>query len=175
MDQELDRDPIPHCQCTTIAVHPGVMIVVIQRVCQAQVRVVGVTVAEIGPGALIFVGVAKKDSQKDAEYLAAKVSKLRIFDDADGKLNDDIRTVGGDFLVVSQFILYGDCWKGNRPSYFEAVVPDEGWKGYQWFIDALRGHGHLVKTGRYQESMEVELINDGPVTLLLESSGRGGD
>ena len=173
--QDLDCDSIPHCFFATIGVHPSVMKVVVQRVRQAQVRVAAETVAGIGSGALIFIGVAKKDTQKDAEYLAAKVSRLRIFDDADGKLNNDIKTAGGDFLVVSQFTLYGDCRKGNRPSYFEAAAPDEGRKGYQWFVDALRRHGHLVKIGQYQKSMEVELINDGPVTLLLESSGRDSD
>ena len=173
--QDLDCDSIPHCVFATIRVHPAVMKVVVQRVRQAQVRVAAETVAGIGPGVLIFIGVAQKDTPKDAEYLAAKVSKLRIFDDADGKLNDDIRTAGGDFLVVSQYTLCGDCRKGNRPSYVEAAAPDEGRIGYQWFVDALRGHGHLVKTGQYQKNMEVELINDGPVTLLLESRGRDSD
>ena len=126
----------------------------------------------IGPGATILCGVRKGDTAHDVAWLARKVSLLRCFNDADGKLNLSIREVGGAFLVVSQFTLYGDCAKGNRPSYIDAAGPDEGRAGYEAFVTELRGLGHEVRTGEFGADMLVEIENDGPVTLILESHGR---
>jgi D-tyrosyl-tRNA(Tyr) deacylase len=150
------------------------MKIVVQRVARAEVRVDGAVVGSIGRGALILVGISRQDTPGDAAFLAGKASRLRIFDDPAGRLNWSVSEAGGDFLVVSQFTLYGDCGKGNRPSYIAAATPERGREGYEWFVDALRGLGHQVETGRFQEAMEVELVNDGPVTLILESAGRGG-
>jgi len=144
----------------------------VQRVKRARVTVADGDVARIGPGALILVAAARDDTPADIEYLARKVARLRIFDDADGRLNLDIRAVEGSFLVVSQFTLYGDCRKGNRPSYVDAAAPEAGRRGYEVFVERLRALGHEVQTGHYRSSMEVELVNDGPVTLILESRGR---
>jgi len=149
------------------------MKVVVQRVRRASVRVNGETVSAIDAGALVLVGVARGDAAGDAEYLARKTSGLRIFDDAEGRMNLDIRAAGGRFLVVSQFTLCADCRKGNRPSYIEAAAPEDGRRGYEQFVQALRALGHEVQTGCFGENMNVELINDGPVTILLESAGRG--
>ena len=150
------------------------MKIVVQRVARAEVRIDGAVVGRIQHGALILVGVSREDTRADAEFLAGKTSRLRIFDDADGRLNRDIGQSGGDFLVVSQFTLYGDCSRGNRPSYIAAAGPEHGREGYAWFVEALRSCGHRVETGRFQAAMQVELVNDGPVTLVLESTGRGG-
>ncbi len=150
------------------------MKVVIQRVRRAEVKVEDKVVGSIGYGAVILVGVARGDTPEDAEFLARKTALLRIYEDADGKLNapiDDIE--GGSFLAVSQFTLYGDCRKGNRPSYGEAAGAEEGRQGYEWFVEALRRFGRPVETGRFQEHMVVDLENDGPVTILMESRGRG--
>jgi D-tyrosyl-tRNA(Tyr) deacylase len=132
-------------------------------------------VGRIGTGALLLVGVARGDTEWDARHLARKVSRLRIYSDAKGRLNDSIRSAGGDFLAVSQFTLYGDCRTGNRPSYLEAADPGEGRLRYEQFVDCLRELGHRVETGRFQESMVVALENDGPVTVILESRGRSKD
>lgn len=133
------------------------------------------TVGAIGPGAVVLVGVARGDTPSDAAYLARKVSKLRIFADPDGRLNESIGAVDGDFLAVSQFTLYGDCRKGNRPSYLEAAEPGEGRERYEEFVACLRREGHRVETGQFQASMVVSLENDGPVTILMESKGRTTD
>ena len=148
------------------------MKLVVQRVRRAAVRVQGETIAAIERGLLILCGVARGDTLEDAHFLARKTLPLRVFDDADGKMNLSTREVGGSFLVVSQFTLYGDCSKGNRPSYIEAAPPEEGLQGYEAYVAALRALGAEVQTGRFRAMMEVELINDGPVTLLLESCGR---
>lgn len=129
-------------------------------------------VGEIGTGALILVGVARGDTEWDVLHLARKVSKLRIFNDPEGRLNESIAAVAGDFLAVSQFTLYADCRKGNRPSYREAAEPDEGRRRYLEFVERLRAEGHRVETGQFQESMVVSLENDGPVTIIMESRGR---
>lgn len=149
------------------------MKLVIQRVRCARVTVDDAEVASIGSGAVILVGVAEGDTSEDVAYLARKTSQLRIFDDAEGRLNDSIHTSGGAFLVVSQFTLYGDCRKGNRPSYIEAAQPEAARTMYEAYADALRSMGHEVQTGRFQESMVIELENDGPVTIIIESRGRG--
>jgi D-tyrosyl-tRNA(Tyr) deacylase len=146
--------------------------VVIQRVKRAAVRVAGQTVGRIEAGALILAGVARDDTGSDVRHLAGKVARLRIFDDAGGKMNKSIQETEGSFLVVSQFTLYGDCGKGNRPSYLEAAEAEKGRRHFDLFVDQLRHLGLFVETGRFGETMEVELVNDGPVTLILESRGR---
>jgi len=148
------------------------MKLVIQRVSRAGVTVDGEKVGSIGVGAVVLVGVARDDTEHDAKYLARKTAQLRIYDDADGKLNASIDAVNGAFLVVSQFTLYGDCGKGNRPSYIEAADPAEGERLYEEYVAALRATGHEVRTGVFRAMMDVDLVNDGPVTLLLESRGR---
>ncbi|MGD9874335.1 MAG: D-aminoacyl-tRNA deacylase [Kiritimatiellia bacterium] len=148
------------------------MKLVIQRVSVASVSVNGQIVSEIGRGALILIGVARSDTAADAEWLAGKVSKLRIYDDPLGRLNHSISEAGGSFLVVSQFTLYGDCAKGNRPSYIEAAEPETAAALYELFAQKLRACGHEVKTGVFREHMDVQLVNDGPVTILMESHGR---
>ncbi len=148
------------------------MRLVIQRVKSAGVAVDGQPVARIGPGALILVGVARGDTEADLRYLARKASQLRIFDDEQGRLNRAIDAVKGSFLVVSQFTLYGDCVKGNRPSYIEAAAPEEANRLYERFAEELRSLGHSVQTGVFGGAMDVDLVNDGPVTILMESRGR---
>jgi D-aminoacyl-tRNA deacylase len=148
------------------------MKLVVQRVKSAAVSVAGTTISKIESGALILVGVARDDTSFDAKFLARKTSQLRIFDDAQGKMNLAIDTVKGSFLVVSQFTLYGDCSKGNRPSYIDAAPPADAERLYEEYASELRALGHSVQTGKFREMMVVELQNDGPVTLLLESRGR---
>lgn len=148
------------------------MRLVVQRVRRARVLVGGAVVGEVGRGAVILCGVARGDTPADAAYLARKTAQLRIFNDSAGKMNLAAPEIGGDFLVVSQFTLYGDCAKGNRPSYLDAAPPEEGEAGYERFVAELRGHGFEVQTGRFGADMLLELENDGPVTLLLESHGR---
>jgi len=142
---------------------------VVQRVAWARVRVRERTVGEIGRGVLVLLGVGREDEHADAEYLAEKIVHLRIFEDAEGKMNRSLLDVGGDMLVVSQFTLYGDCRRGRRPSYSEAAPPDRARALYEHFIATARRYGLCVQTGVFQEMMEVELVNAGPVTLLLDS------
>ncbi len=148
------------------------MKIVLQRVRHAGVTLEGTSVARIGPGALILAGVARGDTIQDVKYLARKVSQLRIFNDEQGKLNASIQAVHGAFLVVSQFTLYGDCGKGNRPSYIEAAAPEEAQRLYENFAEELHQLGHEVQTGVFGGKMQVELVNDGPVTIIMESRGR---
>ena len=142
---------------------------VIQRVKRCRVSVGGETVGEIGPGLLALVGVAQGDTEAAADYLARKVLALRIFDDAEGKMNLAVGDAGGAALVVSQFTLYGDARGQNRPSYIRAARPEEARRLYEYFVEKLRAAGLRCQTGRFQEGMEVELVNDGPVTILLDS------
>ena len=144
---------------------------VIQRVAEAQVTVEGgkEVVGKIGPGLCILLGVAKNDGERNAESLARKVSGLRIFEDDQGKLNLSLIETGGEALVVSQFTLYGDCGKGNRPSFSAAAPPAEAKRLYEYFVARLRAAGLAVATGRFQADMQVALVNDGPVTLIVES------
>jgi len=151
------------------------MKLVIQRVRHAAVRVGGGTVGAIGPGALILAGVAADSTVHDARHLAHKVAALRIFDDPAGRLNLAVRDVGGALLVVSQFTLYGDASRGNRPSYTDAAPPERAQPLLDLFIAELRALGHAVQTGRFRAAMQVTLENDGPVTLILESRGRQHD
>ncbi|MBM4155812.1 MAG: D-tyrosyl-tRNA(Tyr) deacylase [Lentisphaerae bacterium] len=141
----------------------------VQRVRSAGVAVGDRDVASIGPGALVLLGVAVPDTPAEAEWLAGKVSRLRIFDDAEGRMNLSIAEAGGRLLVVSQFTLLGDCRKGNRPSYIGAAPPERAALLYEEFVRRLRDLGHDVQTGVFREMMQVRLINDGPVTILVET------
>ncbi len=142
---------------------------VVQRVSRAQVIVGDEIVGKIGAGLLVLVGVAKPDTQADAEYLAAKTIGLRIFEDLDGKMNLSITETQGAVLAVSQFTLHGDVRKGKRPSFDEAAPPQLANELYEYFVKKLRDAGVLCETGRFQAMMQVELVNDGPVTILLDS------
>jgi D-tyrosyl-tRNA(Tyr) deacylase len=142
---------------------------VVQRVQQASVQVDGETVGSIDHGILVFLGVGHDDSEKDAVYLAEKVVNLRIFADEEGKMNRSLIDVGGGLLAVSQFTLWGDCRKGRRPSFIAAAEPNVANSLYKTFIQHARDLGVSVATGRFQEMMQVALVNDGPVTLLLDS------
>lgn len=142
---------------------------VVQRVSQASVTVQGCTVAEIGSGLLVLLGVGEGDSERDAEYLAGKIAGLRIFDDSQGRLNLSVAECGGAVLLVSQFTLCGDCRKGRRPSFTRAAAPQEAERLYELVAEKLRNGGLAVQTGRFQQEMEVALVNHGPVTLLLDS------
>lgn len=143
---------------------------VFQRVASAEVRSAGRATGRIGPGAVILLGIGRTDTEADAEKLADKVAKLRVFDDAAGKMNLPISAVpGAAFLVVSQFTLHGDARKGNRPSYVAAAPPAQAEPLYEKFVACLRGQGCAVETGVFRTMMQVELVNDGPVTLWLDT------
>ncbi len=142
---------------------------VLQRVSEARVRVGGRTVGEIGRGLLVLLGVGQGDAEADARYLAEKSAGLRIFEDDQGKMNRSVEEAGGEMLVVSQFTLYGDCRKGRRPGFSSAALPEEADRLYRFYVDCLRQRGMTVATGIFQAEMAVELVNDGPVTLLLDS------
>ena len=148
------------------------MKLVVQRVKQASVTVGGECISKIGYGLLVLVGVSHDDTPLDAGHLAHKTAKLRIFHDDDGKMNRSVEEVGGEVLAVSQFTLYGDCTKGNRPSYITAARPEQGESLFNEYVLALETLGLPAKTGRFAADMKVELLNDGPVTLILESTGR---
>lgn len=148
------------------------MKLVLQRVRRARVTVDEREVGAIGRGILILCGVGRGDTPADRAYLARKVANLRIFDDSDGKMNLAPSEVGAAFLVVSQFTLFADCARGNRPSYLEAAPPAEGEAGVAAFVELLRAEGYDVETGVFGAHMQVELVNDGPVTIVIESSGR---
>ena len=143
---------------------------VVQRVSRAQVAVGGEIVGEIGRGLLILLGVGHADGETDADYLADKIVGLRIFEDDNGKMNLDIAAVSGGILVVSQFTLYGDVRRGKRPSFDAAAAPERARQLYEYFVARIRAAGLLCQTGCFQEMMEVELVNDGPVTILLDST-----
>ena len=130
----------------------------------------GLTTGEIGKGLLIFLGVEEGDSEEDCDYLANKISNLRIFSDNKDLMNLSLMETGGEALVVSQFTLLGDCRKGRRPSFTRAAGPEKARELYEYFIEILKGKGLKTATGEFQEMMEVHLVNDGPVTLLLDSS-----
>jgi len=141
----------------------------VQRVGRASVTVAGEVCGRIGTGLLVLLGVAEGDTANDARQLAAKIAGLRIFEDEQQKMNLSLADVGGSMLVVSQFTLLGDCRKGRRPSFVGAAPPELAERLYQVFVDAVVQKGIQVATGRFRQHMEVELLNDGPVTLLLES------
>ena len=136
---------------------------------RASVRVGGETAGEIGAGLLVLLGVARDDSEDDARYLAGKVLNLRVFDDAEGRMNLSVSESGGSLLVVSQFTLYGDVRRGRRPSWSEAAPPEPARWLYEFFVAEARRRGARVETGSFRSMMEVELVNDGPVTILVDS------
>ena len=142
---------------------------VLQRVTQARVEIDGTVVGAIGQGVLVLLGVAQGDTPADAAYLAEKTAGLRIFEDGDGKMNLALNEVGGAVLAVSQFTLLGDCRKGRRPGFTDAAPPDLADALYNQYVAALRATGLAVATGVFRAEMQVHLVNDGPVTLLLDS------
>jgi D-tyrosyl-tRNA(Tyr) deacylase len=146
------------------------MRVVVQRVTEASVEVEGEVVGAIEKGLLVLLGVAKSDTQADAVYLADKVVGLRIFPDQDGKMNRSVLEAGGALLVISQFTLYGDCRKGRRPSFDMAAGAEHARALYECFLDACRRNNVPVQSGVFQASMAVHLVNDGPVTIICEST-----
>jgi D-aminoacyl-tRNA deacylase len=141
----------------------------IQRVTKAHVEVDGHKIGAIGPGMVVLLGVESSDTSQDADYLVNKIVELRIFDDHQGKMNCSLRDTGGSLLVVSQFTLYGDCRKGRRPSFDKAARPEIARPLYEHFVDRAKTTGLTVKSGVFQATMLVSLVNDGPVTLLCES------
>ena len=142
---------------------------VVQRVSSAQVDIDGQCAGSIGRGLLILLGVGHEDTEAQAERLWSKISRLRIFEDADGKTNLSLADVDGEVLVVSQFTLFANCKKGNRPSFTEAGSPDEANRLYEWFVERARTDVPRVKTGRFGAYMDVSLVNDGPFTLWLDT------
>jgi D-tyrosyl-tRNA(Tyr) deacylase len=145
------------------------MKVVLQRAKQAQVTVEGETVGAIDHGLVLLVGITHGDTEEDARYLAEKIAHLRIFEEEDGKMNQSVKDAGGAILSISQFTLYGDCRKGRRPNFMEAAKPEHAEPLYEMFNSHLEQLGLHVETGRFGAMMDVQLINDGPVTLLVES------
>jgi D-aminoacyl-tRNA deacylase len=145
---------------------------VIQRVSRARVTVNGTVVGEIGRGLLVLLGVGNTDTAADADYLAEKIAGLRIFEDANGKMNLAVAEVAGAVLAVSQFTLYGDVRRGKRPSFDEAAPLQAAREFYHHFVTRIREAGLVCETGRFQETMQVELVNEGPVTILLDSQKR---
>jgi|SRR5947209_4834072 len=142
---------------------------VVQRVTRAKVIVEDETTGEIKQGLVVLLGVARDDSETDAEYLAAKIAALRIFDDEAGRMNLSVKDVGGGMLVISQFTLYGDVRRGLRPSWIDAAAPEIAEPLYEFFIARVRESVTCVGTGKFGAEMQVELVNDGPVTILLDS------
>lgn len=145
---------------------------VVQRVSRASVHVDHQQTGSIDSGLVVFLGIHGTDGASEIQWMADKITHLRIFDDKEGKMNLSLMDIGEEMLIVSQFTLYGDCRKGRRPGYSDAAPPDLAEPIYQRFIEEVRNRGIPVATGRFQASMEVELVNDGPVTLLLDSEKR---
>jgi D-tyrosyl-tRNA(Tyr) deacylase len=142
---------------------------VVQRVTSSSVSVEGRVVGEISSGLLVLLGVARDDGGADADYLAEKITNLRVFADGQGKMNLSLLDAGGAILVVSQFTLYGDTRHGRRPSYIDAAEPEKANALYEYFVERVRSQGVRVETGVFQAIMQVELTNDGPVTILMDS------
>jgi D-tyrosyl-tRNA(Tyr) deacylase len=142
---------------------------VVQRVKKAAVEVDDNLTGEIGPGLLVFLGVGKNDNQEDADYLMEKIINLRIFEDEAEKLNLSAADLDKEILVVSQFTLFGDCRKGRRPSFFDAAPPEEAEKLYEYFLNQIKKTELKIADGKFQAMMDVSLVNDGPVTILLDS------
>ena len=147
---------------------------VLQRVSRANVTIAGDSVGEIGPGLLVLLGISHDDTTEQAKWLAEKIVGLRIFNDQGGKMNRDVTEAGGSVLIVSQFTLYGDCQKGRRPSFIDAARPDAAIPLYEAFINAVKALGVPVATGRFGADMQVELVNDGPVTVMVDSKSESG-
>lgn len=142
---------------------------VIQRVSEASVTVNGEMTGSIGTGLLVFAGIVKGDNEKDGQYIASKLAGLRIFEDAQGKMNLSVNDIGGQVLLVSQFTLAGDARKGRRPSFEKAMRPEEAGDLFEKLVEMVQNKGLTVARGRFQAHMEVSLVNDGPVTILLDS------
>lgn len=145
---------------------------VVQRVSRAKVTVGGEITGEIASGLLVLVGIGRDDNEAAADYLADKIMGLRIFEDDAGKMNRSVMDIGGAMLVVSQFTLYGDVRKGKRPSFDDAAAPDKARALYEHFVARIRNTGVRCETGRFQEMMKVDLVNEGPVTILVDSEKR---
>ena len=145
------------------------MKLVLQRVKQAKVKVDSEIVGSIGVGVLVFLGIAKDDTTEQADYFVQKLSQLRMFDDPQGKMNLSAVDIKAEFLIVSQFTLYGDCRKGRRPSFDQAAEPVQAQALYNYFVEKLRHQNIKVETGQFKAMMEVSLVNDGPVTFILEN------
>ena len=146
------------------------MRIVVQRCARAEVRIDGRIVGQIGQGFMLLVGITENDTKAEAELLAKKIAQLRVFEDPEGKMNLAIRDVGGAILSISQFTLYADCRKGNRPSFIRAARPEQASPLYDYFNETLReSYGLTVETGRFGADMKVDFINDGPVTILLDT------
>ncbi|MGO9678934.1 MAG: D-aminoacyl-tRNA deacylase [Candidatus Sulfotelmatobacter sp.] len=143
---------------------------VVQRVSRAQVTVNGEIAGEIGAGLLVLLGIGHDDTEADANYLAEKIAGLRVFEDAQGKMNHSVQDIGGSVLAISQFTLYGDVRRGKRPSFDAAAPPEKANQLYEFFVEKILAAGLRCETGRFQEKMKVELVNEGPVTILLDSS-----
>lgn len=149
------------------------MRVVVQRAKRAEVRINGEVVGQIGKGYMLLVGITHSDTEADADYIAKKVAQLRVFEDAEGKMNHSILEIGGAVLSISQFTLYGDVRHGNRPSFINAARPEHAEPLYQYFNARLRTeYGLQVETGHFGADMQVDLINDGPITILIDSAVR---
>ena len=142
---------------------------VAQRVTRANVTIDGEVVGEIGNGLVVLLGIARDDTKEDADYLVPKIAALRIFDDADGKMNRSLKEIDGGLLIVSQFTLYGDVRRGLRPSWSDAAAPEIAEPLYDYFVESSRKLLGRVETGSFRKMMQVELVNDGPVTILLDS------
>jgi D-tyrosyl-tRNA(Tyr) deacylase len=164
LERVKSRLALPAC-----AMHTSTMRAVVQRVSRASVRVDAQVVGEIGLGLLVLLGVGTGDTETDADYLAEKICGLRIFEDEGGKMNRSVAQAGGAILAVSQFTLYGDIRRGKRPSFDEAARPEEASRLYEYFVQRVRAAGLRCETGRFQAMMAVEMVNDGPVTILLDS------
>ena len=149
------------------------MKLVIQRVSEAYVQVDDSQVGSIRTGLVVFLGISKSDTEKDADYLLDKLLGLRIFPDDHGKMNRSVQEAGGSLLVISQFTLYGDCRRGRRPSFDQAAPPDRALALYNYFVEAARRSPVAVETGVFQATMRVHLVNEGPVTILIDSADRG--
>lgn len=149
------------------------MIVIVQRTSGAEVRIDGNLVGKIGQGFMLLVGITHTDTQEDADYLAKKVAQMRIFEDSEGKMNLGLKDVDGEVLSISQFTLYADCRKGNRPSFIDAARPDLAEPLYHYFNQVLHEqYGLHVETGRFGADMKVDFVNDGPVTIILDSKNK---
>jgi len=143
---------------------------VVQRVSRAKVAISNRIAGEIGMGLLVLLGVGREDSEVDVNYLSEKIIGLRIFEDSDGKMNRSLLDAGGSVLVISQFTLFGDVRRGKRPSFDSAAAPENARRLYELFVEQIRAAGLRCETGRFQERMQVELVNEGPVTILLDST-----
>jgi D-tyrosyl-tRNA(Tyr) deacylase len=142
---------------------------VVQRVSQSSVSIKGEIVGKIGLGMTILLGVAQEDTKKDADYLSDKIVNMRIFEDSDGKMNLSLKEIGGAALIISQFTLLADCRKGRRPSFIQAAEPEKAYQLYSRFITRFKNHGINVQTGRFRAMMKVAIINEGPVTFIIDS------